>query len=118
MKNPNVIKALGQGRQKQEERAQITKDEVVAILSEHVRACLPEYIDEYGLTDMDKIRKLNPHAIAEINQVTMESGAVASKIKLHNPHKAAERLAKMLGWDSVERHEHSIVFRDEHHDSL
>lgn len=88
-------------RARAESAAVATRQEVLAALTRIIRACPTDLLDECGCIDMTRLRACRQ----EIQEVTVEDTPAGRrhKVKLRDVVAAADRLAKLQGWDQPSR---------------
>lgn len=115
MKDPVVQKELELLNTLGRSKAIATRDEALQILTGHLRGGLDPFIDENGNIDIAQAREAGKLHLLESYQKTETTGetvyTASVKVKLHSVQGAVDRLAKLLGWNEPEKHEHTVNVR-------
>lgn len=86
--------------------AVLTREGAIAILERIATSRPAALLDERGEVDIERLRQMGQ----EVSEITsLGNGRV--KVKLNSQLAALERLAKMLGWDEPERHQHAVSWQ-------
>lgn len=99
---PHVASRIRQLRDKAAADGVAELSETLVCLSCIARANVSDYLDENGRLDPAKIASAGPEL--EAFQLVDTQHGQRITIKLRDPIRAIERLAKMLGWDSPDKH--------------
>ena len=102
---PRVKARVKELRAKAQSEAVATLHEVLAMLSRIVRACPASILDETGCVDMERLKDARQELASIEVEETPEGRQY--KEKYHDAIQAADRLAKLQGWDKPQRIEHS-----------
>ncbi len=109
----NIQRKIAEFQQKAQSAAIMTLEEALEVLSQIARGRVADYIDADGRLDLQAIATANPSAIQAIEVTETKGGKGRSvevtKFRLRDPQGAIERIAKMLGWDKPDKHEHEFT---------
>ena len=109
LKKPAVQAAIEAGMADKKRQSIMAFDEATQILTDIARARVGDYFDDQGRFDFAKLKTVHPHAVAAVKQRLDGDGNPIIEFRLHPPVQALERLAKLLGWDKPDRHEHELT---------
>lgn len=104
--SPKVSQRVDVLRKKAESAAVATRQEVLEVLSRVIRACPADILDEGGYVDLDRLRAMRQ----EVQEVTVDvapNGARRYRVKLRDAIAAADRIAKLQGWDAATKVDHT-----------
>lgn len=104
---PHVRAYVDAANRKAATAAVCSKAEVMEVLSRIVRGSTKDYVRPDGTITLEALRQSGQEV--ESVQVDETPSGPRVKVRMRDPIRAAERLAKMLDWDSAERHEVSGV---------
>lgn len=119
MADSKVSARVDQLRQAAESAAVMTRQEALERLSRFARADLADLVEfgthELGEVDGEPVIQStwrikdsvlqDPAALSAIAELNASKDGI--KIKTHSPLQAIQQLAKMQGWESAQKHEHS-----------
>ena len=106
LKKPKVQKYLQEQREKAHNAAIMTLEEAMERLSRLARRDVSDYVDAGGHFDT---QGKDTYAISGMDRVLDKDGDCILKVRMADPHRAIEQLAKLKGWNAPERHEHTIT---------
>jgi len=98
---PHVAARVQELRDRAADKAVAERREALVELTRIARGRLGNYLREDGTIDVAKLADAGPE-VESFQLVDTEHGQRAS-IKLRDPIRAIERLAKMLGWDQPDK---------------
>lgn len=92
--------------------SQATRDEAIKVLTEHLRANVDDFIDDDGMIDLCAAREKGKlHLIEKVTRKKADTKHGTSEnvsVSFYSKHGAIDRLAKLLGWNEPEKHEHNV----------
>lgn len=104
LKEYKISTRVRQLQEKLQEKSDITKEEAVTELSNIVRARVTDVLFAKGQTIKIKdISELPDHVVSCISVMKKVRGGI--EVKLYDKISAIDRLSKLMGWDSPEKHE-------------
>lgn len=97
----DVSRRVAELRAAAESAAVATRQEILEVLTRVVRACPADVLDAEGCVDLERLRALRQ----EVQEVVVEDTPVGRryKVKLRDAIAAADRIAKLEGWDKPQR---------------
>ena len=113
LKKPKIQKYIQEFRDELKERSQTDLVQLLTVLKEIATAKVTDYIDPMveGGINVDE-NSPNLHALQEytVNETIKDNGDCyrTTKIKMHNPIQAIERIAKITGLDQPEQQDVSV----------
>jgi phage terminase small subunit len=94
---PHVAAYVEKHRNRETNKAIITRERALEILSEIAEGKISEFITESGDIDTVAVAK-SGHTVESFRQAITDSGSTKS-IKVRDPISAIDRIAKLEGWD-------------------
>jgi len=79
-------------------RGVLSREEALEILTRIARGKLSTYLDDDGHVDPRKVKALGGPEIQSY-ETTTRGGVVSCRLRLHDPIRAIELIARMCGWD-------------------
>lgn len=105
MKDAVVQAEIERLRKAHEAGAVATRDEILQLLTEHLRADMDDFLNAHGMLDLKKAKKRGKLGLIKKYRLTKEGLGV----ELHSVQGAADRLADLLGWKAPQKHQHSFT---------
>ena len=99
--DPKVYARVKELRAKAESAAVATRQEVLEVLTRIVRCSPSDLLSPDGTIDLDKLRTYRQ----EVGEITVEDTPLGRrhKVKMRDVVAAADRMAKLQGWDQPQR---------------
>ena len=96
--NDYIKDAIETEKQRRRDSADIELKDIINLCSEIMRANIADYLNPIGAVEPLDQDMINPRAIAEYQMADKQSGG---KVKLRDPLKAAELVARLLGLGDI-----------------
>ena len=106
LKIPHVAQRVAELRAAAEKRAELKIDAVISMLSDAIMADVTDYVSPDGIIRTMDIKRMPKEARRLIQSVKATKDTV--QIELIDKMSAIDRVAKILGWNAAEKHQHSF----------
>jgi phage terminase small subunit len=115
MRDKVVQAELARLRTVSEAEAVATRDEILKVLTKHLRASVADFVTVAGGVDLAAAKeagKLDALQGVQVSEHNGENGISTNvRVELHSVQGAADRLARMLGYNAPEKVEHKVELR-------
>ena len=102
-RQPHILAAINEARAAAAKPLHMQRDEALSILAQIARGQVADYLDDDGRVDPRALKALGGPAVESLEQESTK-GRQRAVLKLRDPIRAIERIARLMGWDEPERH--------------